>query len=79
MAEIFQEGTPQPRPHRLIRYGGLRSNEAWSSALKAALIATRRDNLVHGTNAAYVAAAAYGQGNDHTTGKAEVSGRKLRC
>jgi hypothetical protein len=29
-------------------------DQAWSAALEAALTATRRDDLTHGTNAAYV-------------------------
>jgi hypothetical protein len=36
-----------------IRYASLRSCE-WSAVLEAALTATRRDDLQHGTNAAYV-------------------------
>ena len=33
-----------------------KTDEEWSKALDAALMATRRDDLKHGTNAAYVAA-----------------------
>jgi hypothetical protein len=36
-------------------WGLTKTDEAWSTALEAALTATRRDNLRHGTNAAYVA------------------------
>jgi hypothetical protein len=36
-------------------WGLTRSDEEWSAALDAALTATRRDDLQHGTNAAYVA------------------------
>ena len=35
-------------------FGLARADEEWSSALEAALTATRRDDLEHGTNAAYV-------------------------
>jgi hypothetical protein len=34
--------------------GLTRSDEEWSIALEAALMATRRNDLQHGTNAAYV-------------------------
>jgi hypothetical protein len=36
-------------------WGLTKTDEEWSAALDAALIATRRDDLEHGTNAAYVA------------------------
>jgi hypothetical protein len=36
-------------------WGLTRTDEEWSVALEAALTATRRDDLQHGTNAAYVA------------------------
>jgi hypothetical protein len=36
-------------------WGLTRTDEEWSAALEAALTATRRDDLQHGTNAAYVA------------------------
>jgi hypothetical protein len=35
-------------------FGLARADEEWSRALEAALTATRRDDLQHGTNAAYV-------------------------
>jgi hypothetical protein len=35
-------------------WGLTKSDEEWSTALDAALTATRRDDLEHGTNAAYV-------------------------
>jgi hypothetical protein len=35
-------------------WGLTKTNEDWSAALEAALTATRRDDLKHGTNAAYV-------------------------
>lgn len=38
-------------------WGLTKSDEKWSEQLEAALMATRRDDLQHGTNAAYVAAA----------------------
>jgi hypothetical protein len=34
-------------------FGLARADEEWSSALEAALTASRRDDLQHGTNAAY--------------------------
>jgi hypothetical protein len=36
-------------------WGLARTDEEWSAALEAALTASRRDDLEHGTNAAYVA------------------------
>jgi hypothetical protein len=36
-------------------FGLTRTDERWSTALEAALMATRREDLKHGTNAAYVA------------------------
>ena len=36
-------------------WGLTQTDEAWSAALEAALTATRRGDLRHGTNAAYVA------------------------
>jgi hypothetical protein len=36
-------------------WGLARTDNEWSTALEAALTATRRDNLEHGTNAGYVA------------------------
>ena len=35
-------------------WGLTKTDEAWSTALEAALTATRRDDLKHGTTAAYV-------------------------
>ena len=35
-------------------WGMARVDQEWSTALEAALTATRRDDLKHGTNAAYV-------------------------
>jgi hypothetical protein len=37
-------------------WGLTKTDEEWSTALEKALTATRRDDLKHGTNAAYVAA-----------------------
>jgi hypothetical protein len=36
-------------------WGLTKTDQEWSAALEAALTATRRDDLRHGTNAAYVA------------------------
>ncbi len=36
-------------------WGLTKTDQEWSEKLEAALTATRRDDLVHGTNAAYVA------------------------
>jgi hypothetical protein len=36
-------------------WGLTKTDEAWSAALEAALTATRRDDLKHGTNAGYLA------------------------
>ena len=36
-------------------WGLTKTDEEWSTALEAALTATRRDDLRHGTNAGYVA------------------------
>jgi hypothetical protein len=36
-------------------WGLTKTDEKWSAALEAVLTATRRDDLMHGTNAAYVA------------------------
>jgi hypothetical protein len=35
-------------------WGLTKTDEEWSAALEGALMAARRDDLVHGTNAAYV-------------------------
>jgi hypothetical protein len=35
-------------------WGLTKTDDDWSAALEAALTATRRDDLVHGTNAAYL-------------------------
>jgi hypothetical protein len=40
-------------PNRV--WGLTKTDEQWSTALEAALTATRRDDLQHGTNTAYVA------------------------
>jgi hypothetical protein len=45
---------PRPRPDAQPGLGLKKSDEEWSTAIEAALTATRRD-LKHGTNAAYVA------------------------
>ena len=36
-------------------WGLTKTDDGWSSALESALLETRRDDLEHGTNAAYVA------------------------
>ena len=36
-------------------WGLAQTDEEWSTALEAAVMTSRRDNLEHGTNAAYVA------------------------
>ena len=60
--------------HRVLRDLGLTSNqvcgltgtdEEWSEQLEAALIGTRRDDLQHGTNAAYVRGCACAECREH--------------
>jgi hypothetical protein len=46
-------------------FGLARADEEWSSALEAALMASRRDDLQHGTNAAYVAGCVCGECRAH--------------
>jgi hypothetical protein len=60
----FRRATRASRFGRVLRDLGLTSNQVWgltktevgwSTALESALLETRRDDLEHGTNAAYVA------------------------
>jgi hypothetical protein len=46
-------------------WGLTKSDEEWSAALDAALNATRREDLEHGTNAAYVAGCVCKDCRDH--------------
>ena len=46
-------------------FGLARADEEWSSTLEAALMASRRDDLQHGTNAAYVAGCVCGECRAH--------------
>jgi hypothetical protein len=46
-------------------WGLTQTNEAWSVALEAALMATRRSDLRHGTNVAYVAGCVCKDCRDH--------------
>ena len=46
-------------------FGLARVDGEWSTALEAALMATRRDDLKHGTNAAYVAGCVCKQCREH--------------
>jgi hypothetical protein len=46
-------------------WGLARTDEEWSAALEAALTATRRHDLRHGTNAAYVAGCVCKDCRDH--------------
>ena len=46
-------------------WGFTMTDEEWSTSLEAALMATRRDDLKHGTNAAYVAGCVCGDCRDH--------------
>ena len=46
-------------------WGMARVDPAWSAALEAALTATRRDDLKHGTNAAYVAGCVCSECREH--------------
>jgi hypothetical protein len=46
-------------------WGMARVDRAWSAALEAALTATRRDDLKHGTNAAYVHGCVCGECREH--------------
>jgi hypothetical protein len=64
MRQEFLDAISRGQPFRqILRDLGLTSNQVWgltktdddwSAALDAALLATRRDDLEHGTNAAYV-------------------------
>lgn len=46
-------------------WGLTKTDEGWATALEAALTATRRDDLEHGTNAAYVAGCVCRECRDH--------------
>jgi hypothetical protein len=46
-------------------WGLTRTDESWSTALDAALTATRQEHLEHGTNAAYVAGCACRECREH--------------
>jgi hypothetical protein len=46
-------------------WGMARVDRAWSAALEAALTAARRDDLKHGTNAAYVHGCVCGECREH--------------
>jgi hypothetical protein len=46
-------------------WGLTKTDEEWSTQLEAALTATRRDDLQHGTNAAYVAGCVCGECRSH--------------
>ena len=46
-------------------WGLTKTDEAWSTALEAALTASRRVDLQHGTNAAYVAGCVCSECRDH--------------
>ena len=46
-------------------WGLTKTDEEWSTSLEAALFATRRDDLKHGTNAAYVAGCVCSDCRDH--------------
>jgi hypothetical protein len=46
-------------------WGLTKTDQAWSTALDAALTAARRDNLEHGTNAAYVNGCLCGDCREH--------------
>jgi hypothetical protein len=46
-------------------FGLARADDEWSSALEAALTASRRDDLQHGTNAAYVHGCVCSECRDH--------------
>ena len=54
-------------------WGLTKTDEEWSTALPAALMATRRDDLQHGANAAYVAGCACKECREHQRV------RTLRC
>ena len=46
-------------------WGLTKTDREWSEQLEAALTATRRDDLKHGTNAAYVAGCVCGECRGH--------------
>ena len=46
-------------------WGLTQTDREWSAALEAALTATRRDDLEHGTNAAYVAGCVCSECREH--------------
>jgi hypothetical protein len=46
-------------------WGLTKTDQEWSAALEAALTETRRDDLKHGTNAAYVAGCVCSECREH--------------
>jgi hypothetical protein len=46
-------------------WGLAKTDEEWAMALEVALTATRRDDLKHGTNAAYAAGCVCGECREH--------------
>jgi hypothetical protein len=46
-------------------WGLTRTDDGWSKQLETALMASRRDDLQHGTNAAYVAGCVCGECGEH--------------
>jgi hypothetical protein len=46
-------------------WGLSKTDETWSTELEAALTATRRDDLKHGTNAAYVNGCVCSESREH--------------
>jgi hypothetical protein len=46
-------------------WGLTKTDDEWSGALEAALLATRRDELEHGTNAAYAGGCVCGECREH--------------
>ena len=48
----LQDGTPRSMPDAQSGWGLTQTDEEWSTVLETALMATRRDDLKHGTVAA---------------------------
>ena len=56
--------------------GAARTDEEWSTALETAQTATRRDDLKHGTNAAYAAGCVCAECREHQRERMAIGSQK---